>query len=1395
MGDQPLLLRTDKIRGLLAYLTLSGQQAYRRETLATLFWPEYTDEMARGNLRTSLSRLRKAVRAIDADLDRRLITGRRGMLGFASNGDDELVLCDVVRFRRLLTDCANHAHEDQAQCDSCAERMSAAAQLFQGDLLAGFSLPDSPPFDDWLLLERESLHQQGVTLLLAQANRAYQQGESVTCEAYTRRILGLEPWHEECHRLLMSSLAAQNQWGAALKQYEQARQILQRELGVDVSQATTDLYCSLRERSLPASMPRTEPSAPLSLGSLSVAPGQPSPPAVDLADVPSIDNFVGRAAQLAWLAHWLGGERQGIVAILGIGGVGKTTLAAQTVRTQAAGFQRILWRTLVNAPPVADLLGEWIAALAHPHIPSLPSDLDGQIALLLDALRGRRVLLVLDNLESLLEGGARQGHFRNGYEAYAQLLQRLAAGEHRGYLLITSREQPRILARLARSYAHVTSLDLSGFSDSEAGQLLARWKLRGDRQQLRQIVERYSGNPLALGVVAETIDELFNGEIAAFLRLPSALFEDIEDALDQQFSRLSPLETDILGWLAIERVACRLDDLHSRLLSPAAQQETVAALRALLRRSLVAQQPGESQPRFYLQNVLTEYVTNRLVTGICREISDQTPVLLHSHGLLVAQAADNVIAAQRRMLLQPVAEELLARRGYHPLAEHLRTFLQKMADDPLLSQGYGPGNLLNLMLHIGLDVAGLDLSGVVLRQLALQNARLPSVNLSGATFVGCTFTDTVGGILSIALSPDERLLAAATDMGEIRLWQREGGQEIGRLRLAGSHAWAVAFSPDGRLLAGCAGRTIHLWRIDEEEGAYIFRSIQTLTAHAQTVRSLAFHPQGGQLASAGEDRKVLLWNICEEAGEVTGIEEAGQLAGHEDRVFRVVYNPEGSLLASAGAGTKIRVWDVAQQKIRWVLQGHRERIAGLAFSPDGRLLVSGGVDRELRVWQIESGQCSHTLRQHTDALLSVAFTPDGRTLASAGHGPDVRLWDTADWQPLRQWRIERPTPPNIWGLVFAGDNRELIVAGLHLPLQSWDTAKGHRIHARHSWNNSQNSADFHPFGRWVAVGGSDGVLSVLDIADPTVPRQIARRQLSPTGIRTVAYAPHGRWLVTGGQDGEVRLWRHTLTGDGVELQLLDEPTRVPGNIASLAVGPEGRFLLVGSQRGELFLWEIGEGGAALNRPARQINAHTQGLWGLAIHPSGTIAATGGDDWVVRLWDLTRGVCIQEIPGFQNRVGAVAYSRNGELLALGGFDGILAIWSEAEQRITHRFAAHRQSISAVRFADDNLLVVAATDGVISVWLLEKDGSATFRHHLIGHSAWVNQISVASDGRLLISASHDGSARLWDYQSGACLTEWQPPGPYAGTNIHGVRGVTPAQKNGLLALGAVDEPPSR
>jgi len=558
---------------------------------------------------------------------------------------------------------------------------------------------------------------------------------------------------------------------------------------------------------------------------------------------------------------------------------------------------------------------------------------------------------------------------------------------------------------------------------------------------------------------------------------------------------------------------------------------------------------------------------------------------------------------------------------------------------------------------------------------------------------------------------------------------------------------------------------------------------------------LAFHPQGGQLASAGEDRMVFLWTICEKAGEVIGIEQAGQLAGHEDRVFRVVYNPDGSLLSSAGAGTRIRVWDVDQQKIRWVLEGHRERIAGLAFSPDGRLLVSGGVDSELRVWQIESGQCIHTLGQHTDALLSVAFTPDGRTLASAGHGPDLRLWDTEQWQPLRQWRIESPNPPNIWGLVFAGDNRELIVAGLHLPLQFWDTATGQRMRVRHSWNNSQNSADFHPSGRWVAVGSSDGVLSVLDIADPSLPRQIARRQLSPTGIQTVAYAPHGRWLVTGGQDGEVRLWQQTITGDGVELQLLDEITRVPGNIASLAVGPEGRFLLVGSQRGALIRWEISEGGAALNRPARQINAHTQGLWGLAVHPNGSIAASGGDDWVVRLWDVERGVCLREIPGFQNRVGAVAYSRNGELLALGGFDGILVIWSGAEERITHRFTAHRQSISAVHFADDNLLVVAATDGVISTWLLERDGSATFRHHLFGHSAWVNQICVASDRRLLISTSHDGSARLWDCLSGECLTEWQPPGPYAGTNIYGVQGVTPAQKNGLLALGAVDESPDR
>lgn len=1359
--DQSINLRTDKIRGLLAYLLLEGRQE-RRANLTALLWPDYAPHLARSNLRTSLSRLRKAICSADKKLDSRLFTTSREFIQINSDGDDACIECDVIRFRKLLDACDSHPHDNLTTCVTCRQRMTAAAELYQGDLLAGLLLSDAAPFDEWLLVERESLHQQALTLLNILADACYAQGDYPQADNYTRRILALEPWQEKSHFRLMQILVAQGQWGAAAKQYEQCQEVLQRELGTTVSPETTALHQTILDRSLP-------------IGTIHRS---------ELAGVPTVEQFFGRRSELGQISRWLGQERRRVISLLGIGGVGKTTLAAQSARSHASRFAQVLWRSLINSPPLDDLLHRWIESLAHPWLPTLPDHLDDQIDLLLSLLRDKPVLLVLDNLESLLQAGEASGKFLPESAGYESLLQRLAETKHQATLLITSREQPRVLARLARRYSHVESLLVDGLSADEGSQILARWDVRGSRDALHRIVERYSGNPLALELVAETIDELYQGEAAGYLAAQPFFFEDIRDVLDQQFGRLSRLEQQLLYWLAVERIPRTLAQLHARLVGGESEQATLAALRRLLRRALVEQQQSEEGHAFSLQNVINEYVTGRIISLAVQEVVDERANLLESHGLLLAQSWADVRASQRSLLVQPVVDRLLARWGADGLTARLTGLVDTLRRKG--SQGYAAGNVLTILLYANVDITGLDLSGLTLRQVNLQNTRLPQVNLSGAHFVDCRFTDTFAGVTSSALHPDDSLLAVGGDFGELRLWRRADYHQVARLRASTGRLWSVAFHPDGDLLAAASGDgNIYLWQVERRKDEFRIRPLAPLGSDQRTLRSLAFHPGGREMVSAGEDGSICLWRRTE-----SGMWKMQQrLVSGGDRIFRVIYSPDGRLLAWAGADTSVHVWDREQARVLWKLAGHRERIAGLTFTPDNRRLVSGGVDSEIRVWNVEAGRCEQTLRRNSEPLLSVAVSLDGRLLAGAGRSHEICLWDTSTWQPRHTLQVATSHPnPYVWNLLFDQTGQELVSAGESIPIQVWSTSRQVCKHLLRNWTAEQSDAIFHPAGGWLLVSSNDGHIYRLMLSQVPQPRLVhGSAHFLGTG-RFLAMDPLARWLAAATIDGRIRIWSLDPTGDEWELHLHQELNDVPQGLGRLRASGDGRLLAASTEWGELYVWNREPG--HYFHLLRRMAANRQGVWGVAIHPGEQVIATGGDDGALRFWDASSGARLGEVPGLSPRILCLDYCPDGRYLAVGSADGSVAIWQTDRAAISHRFVALGHEVTALCFVTPDTLACASSAGAISLWRLEDNGSISSLGHLSGHGSWINQLQVHPQQPILASVSDGGSVRLWDWQKGEEVGIWRAPGPYAGANIHNVRGITEAQRENLLALGAVD-----
>ncbi len=278
-------------------------------------------------------------------------------------------------------------------------------------------------------------------------------------------------------------------------------------------------------------------------------------PRVDWGDALDVSSFYGREQELAQLSQWVIGERCRVVSVLGIGGIGKSALTVNLMHQVAGHFQVVIWRSLRDAPSCESLLDECLQVLAPQTLRNVSMSLERRLSLLLECMRNTRVLLVLDNLETLLEEGQNTGHIRPGYEGYTQLLRRIAETEHQSCLLLTSREKPIDLMALEGSRAAVRSLRLAWLDLDACKHLLAEKDVVGDNAERARLIEAYAGNPLALKIVAQTIVEVFGGEIALFLEQGEIIFGGVRELLREQYARLADLEQTILRWLAIMRAS------------------------------------------------------------------------------------------------------------------------------------------------------------------------------------------------------------------------------------------------------------------------------------------------------------------------------------------------------------------------------------------------------------------------------------------------------------------------------------------------------------------------------------------------------------------------------------------------------------------------------------------------------------------------------------------------------------------------------------------------------------------------------------------------------------------------------------------------------------------------
>jgi len=308
---------------------------------------------------------------------------------------------------------------------------------------------------------------------------------------------------------------------------------------------------------------------------------------IHMGEAIDVAKFCGRTQELETLREWILADHCRVVTILGMGGMGKTTLSVKIAEQLQGEFDYVIWRSLRHAPAFNDKIGECIKIFSRQEVLALPNDPHEQITCLIEYFRKYRCLLILDNFDTLLAHGQWSGSYLDGYAAYGELLWRMGETNHQSCVLITSREKPLEIVALEGDGLSVRTMALSGLELESGKVILALKGLLISDIEARQLVECYSGNPLALKIAATSIQDLYGGNTNLFLDSGITLFNGISNLLSQQLQRLSDLQNQVMYWLAIHRESISLIELHNVFTPSLPKLKLMEVLESLVNRNLI----------------------------------------------------------------------------------------------------------------------------------------------------------------------------------------------------------------------------------------------------------------------------------------------------------------------------------------------------------------------------------------------------------------------------------------------------------------------------------------------------------------------------------------------------------------------------------------------------------------------------------------------------------------------------------------------------------------------------------------------------------------------------------------------------------------------------------------
>ncbi|BAY61373.1 WD-40 repeat protein [Calothrix brevissima NIES-22] len=1075
------------------------------------------------------------------------------------------------------------------------------------------------------------------------------------------------------------------------------------------------------------------------------------PRCVDWGEAIDVSHFCAREEEIENLSQWIIAERCRLIALVGMGGMGKSALAAKISQLVQTDFEFVIWRSLRNAPPLETLLAELVAFLSQ------QQDSQGKSERLLHWLRTHRCLVILDNQETILQPGDRAGYYQPEFNNYSDLLRSLGESSHQSCILLTSREKSAEIAILEDLHGPVRSLSLKGSWESSL-KLIDSKQLVGTEAQKRQLCEFYSCNPLAVKMIAASIQSLFAGEITAFLQTETLVFNGIRRLLEQQFERLSSLEQTIMYWLAINREWTTIAELQADIVPAVSRASLLESLESLTWRSFIERRSGE----YTQQPVIMEYVTDCLIRQLASELLIVKTSFFNHYTILKTTVLDYIRESQIRLIINLLIEKLKTafQHNLAQLEQHLKSVLLALRNDPESTFGYGVGNFINLCLRLKIDLTGYDFSHLKIRHADFRGVTLKDVNFQFAHFAESTFTQVFTSGMSGKFSPDGQQFAVGDTKGELHIWQLSGMQPLMSIQVHQGWVMGADWHPDGTMLASGVDGVVSLW--DARTG----QKLRDLHGYNSSILALAWSPDGKYVACGGQQSLLVVWNAT--TGERLTELGTNKSGDRSSWIPSLAWLPDRAVLAAGYTDGTIKFWDVVTGDCIRVISDNNNWILSVAMHPNGRILASSGYNQTVKLWDWQTGECLQAINTE-EPFNHLTWSLDGERLAGANmNAYVVNLWDCS----LQCLKVLQGHENWIWSVSWSPDSRTLISSSFDQVIKLWNTQTGQCVKTLRGYSNSSWCVRWSQDGNRLLTASTNHTVQLWD-------GQTGERLKVFYGhsneVIFIAWSPDERWMASGSADTTVRIW-DVQTGEC--LQVLQGHQ---GWVRGVTWGRDENCLISCASDGTVKLWDTHSGQCLLT-----LSGHSGLVNSIAGFSLGDLVASGGLDGTIRFWDLSRGVCSRVI-SVGRFVGSVAFSPDGKTLISGDYDGVVQLWDVASGDCLKTFLGHINGrIYSVDWsADGNKIVSTCTDKTVRIWNVST-GDCEQIIQGENHGLSVHWHPVKD---LLAIAFLEQPIQIYDLQIGETVQTLSRYLPYEGVNITGVTGISEGQKMNLKALGAI------